>query len=442
MKNETYRIELRCKTGDVNNYYTFLVPFTDGVSPYIYLTYNSTTSCAVSSSNGGSSWSVDYGRDAPFRLWIPVAPGKITDLTASSSDNEGEVKLSWTAPGDDGYTGTAQQYQVKYATFPIITESDWNNLNTYLYTGSLPTPLPAGTTQQVVLTGLPKGINNGWYYFNIRARDDNPADTPFYLCASPPSNNAIAQVREIQPIVITSLVATSITALPLPQGASVQLNWTAPGDDYTEGTADKYTIKYSTWIYEQNQYVYRTVSYMWLDGLTNATIVADGDDLSTQVNLPFEFNFYGINYSSMYICSNGFISFTDASSAYSNTDIPNSEVPNSLIAALWDDLNPSASGSGKIYYKKSEGKVIITYNGVYRYGTTQPQYFQIVLYEDGTIRINYNQLTQETTTSATVGVENQTGNIGKRYRYDTSGEPLYNNLSIEFFNGIDIKNAT
>jgi hypothetical protein len=48
-----------------------------------------------------------------------VAPAAVTDLAATLVQGVG-VQLSWIAPGDDGRTGRAAEYQVKYAKAPIV----------------------------------------------------------------------------------------------------------------------------------------------------------------------------------------------------------------------------------------------------------------------------------------------------------------------------------
>ena len=42
-----------------------------------------------------------------------IPPGKIEDLGASAGPGEGEVTLSWSAPGDDGMIGSVERYEVK-----------------------------------------------------------------------------------------------------------------------------------------------------------------------------------------------------------------------------------------------------------------------------------------------------------------------------------------
>ncbi len=75
------------------------------------------------------------------------------------------LTLLWTAPGDDGLVGTATRYEVRSSTSPI-TDSNWYSAT--LVSG-VPTPLPSGTRQSVVVRGLVFGMT---YYFAIKAFDE------------------------------------------------------------------------------------------------------------------------------------------------------------------------------------------------------------------------------------------------------------------------------
>ena len=55
-----------------------------------------------------------------------IPPEKIDNLGAATGLNEGEVVLTWTAPGDDSATGLASSYSIRYRT-QTITESNWNS---------------------------------------------------------------------------------------------------------------------------------------------------------------------------------------------------------------------------------------------------------------------------------------------------------------------------
>lgn len=93
-----------------------------------------------------------------------VAPAAIADLTVTGSTGT-TLALRWTAPGDDGSTGTAASYDVRYST-SAITSANWGSATTV--TGE-PTPLVAGTVQTFTVTGLQPSRT---YYVAIRATDD------------------------------------------------------------------------------------------------------------------------------------------------------------------------------------------------------------------------------------------------------------------------------
>lgn len=94
-----------------------------------------------------------------------TAPGNITNLlvTAVTSNT---VRLRWSAPGDDDYTGTATAYELRFHT-AFITEANWNSATPF---ASMPAPLPAGSTQNVTVTGLE---TDTLYHFGIKTRDES-----------------------------------------------------------------------------------------------------------------------------------------------------------------------------------------------------------------------------------------------------------------------------
>ncbi len=55
-----------------------------------------------------------------------TTPSAITNLTAALGTIDGSVDLAWTAVGNDGMTGTASSYQVRYGTTPITTQALWD----------------------------------------------------------------------------------------------------------------------------------------------------------------------------------------------------------------------------------------------------------------------------------------------------------------------------
>jgi hypothetical protein len=94
------------------------------------------------------------------------APASINNLAASGGTNAGEIDLTWTAVGDDGNTGTAASYIVKYSSSPITTQSQFDSATTYTQSW---TPLQAGSAENETLTALNPG---DLLYFAIVAVDE------------------------------------------------------------------------------------------------------------------------------------------------------------------------------------------------------------------------------------------------------------------------------
>jgi len=158
------------------------------------------------------------------------APGAVTNLFVSGVTSN-SVTLSWFAPGDDGYAGTATAYDVRYRT-NLITAGNWATSTQAL---GEPSPAPAGATESFTVTGL---VANRLYYFAVRTSDERtnvsalsniPGGIP--VSGVPTDTNA--------PAAVTNLAVTALTT------NSATLTWNAPGDDGTNGTAAGYDVRYS-----------------------------------------------------------------------------------------------------------------------------------------------------------------------------------------------------
>ena len=98
-----------------------------------------------------------------------VAPDAVTDLAAGNMTGS-SVDLSWTAPGDDGATGTATSYDVRYST-STITEGNWASATQA--TGE-PAPQVAGSSESFTVTGLSPSTT---YFFAIKTSDEIPNES-------------------------------------------------------------------------------------------------------------------------------------------------------------------------------------------------------------------------------------------------------------------------
>jgi hypothetical protein len=173
-------------------------------------------------------------------------------------------------------------------------------------------------------------------------------------------------------------------------------------------------------------------TFNWVEISTQpgAVLVTSGDDVNSgPFPIGFSFKFYGNTFTQFRVCSNGFISFTSTVSTLTNDTIPSPPEPNNLLALFWDDLN--VTGAGKIYYYNDGSKLIIEYDHVVRYGTTDCIYtMEAILYPNGKIIYQYKEMTGARTNEATIGIENGTGTVGLEVVYNALY--VHANLAIKF----------
>ena len=157
--------------------------------------------------------------------------------------------------------------------------------------------------------------------------------------------------------------------------------------------------------------------YEWEDISTTGTLlpsVSNADDGFESFDLGFAFPYFGQSFTSVFVSSNGFITFGEGSDQYDNYALPGTDMPANEIAAFHTDLNPGASGD--IYYLNEADRTIIQYENVARYNGTGNVTFQIVLKSDGTIEIRYKTL-PSVANDVTVGVQNATRDQGLTVAY-------------------------
>ena len=115
------------------------------------------------------------------------------------------------------------------------------------------------------------------------------------------------------------------------------------------------------------------------------------DDCYTEQAMPFAFSFYGVEYSTMYIGSNGYLTFVAGDSTYTDT-VEYFLAGNPRISAMFDDLDTRGTDHGDdILVYTDASKVVITFRNIQHFSMTgTSNTFQFVLYADGTIRVSYD----------------------------------------------------
>ncbi|MCX5894616.1 MAG: hypothetical protein NTZ51_02110, partial [Proteobacteria bacterium] len=129
----------------------------------------------------------------------------------------------------------------------------------------------------------------------------------------------------------------------------------------------------------------------WPTDPAGGTQLSLGDDDYLQVTLSAgaQVSLYGQSYSSFYVGSNGYITFDQGDSSYSESLA--GHFSKKRIAPLYDDLYPPAGGS--ISYKQLADRMVVTWLNITQCcSSTNPSSFQIEMFFDGRIVISYLQV--------------------------------------------------
>ena len=144
---------------------------------------------------------------------------------------------------------------------------------------------------------------------------------------------------------------------------------------------------------------------------TNVTPALTDDSNSAAIPIGFTFNYGGLNYTQVFISSNGMIFFGPAAPAptgswWTNSTVATAQANYGILNVLmpfWDDLNPNGV-AGRVKYQTIGTQFIISYLAVPPFSGGGTATFQVILNQNGTIRYNY-QTTFSQGSTATVGYQ-------------------------------------
>ncbi len=385
------------------------------------------------SADQGSSGTNSDNTEA-FNTPEAVPPAPVDDLAAAPAC-EG-IELTWTAVGDDGNTGTADSYDIRYSTSPITNDPEFDAAT---QVSGEPDPLVAGSAESFVVTGLPF---NATRHFAMKVSDESFNISPLSNSASATTGGPPVLSVDTTPITVAvfpgdtatrnlavgntgasclsyGIDFTETTTGPLdPQGGGVITPPTnpipdvkggleIPGSENLRGSGGPDAFGY-TWI-DSNEP--GGPVFVWTDISGTGTSISLTDDDFEEVALPFSFDFYGIPQAVVKIGSNGYLTFGGDGTDFSNDPIPTATDPNDFIAPFWDDLNPADGGT--IHYQDmGDGRFIVQYTDIHRFsdGATTLT-FQAVLNSGGSMTFYYDSMVG-TLNSATIGIENATATDG------------------------------
>jgi hypothetical protein len=162
---------------------------------------------------------------------------------------------------------------------------------------------------------------------------------------------------------------------------------------------------------------------------------------SYRAGLPigFAFPFYGYIYDRFWVSTNGLLGFrmpTSSSAGPISLRLPAAQLQNPLIAPFWDDLNPAGDKriAYRLYGAAPNRKLVVEWQSdryyEHRCGYSDGHYqcidgddvypaFQAILQEDGTIQLQYRNLTGDAIDRgrASIGIQNENASIGLQYAF-------------------------
>jgi hypothetical protein len=170
-------------------------------------------------------------------------------------------------------------------------------------------------------------------------------------------------------------------------------------------------------------------SWIEISGLGTPVNFSTGtrdDGNSPNIPLGFTFPFYGNNFTTVNVCTNGWVSFTSTATSYSNQQLPTSNAyPENMVGAFWDDLD--LRSAGQAYTWGDGNKFVIEWSAAPHYSSGGPYTFEIILYRGG--KIVYQYLTLGTPKdNCTIGIQNATWTTALQVAFNTTY--LHDNMAI------------
>ncbi len=205
------------------------------------------------------------------------------------------------------------------------------------------------------------------------------------------SNNTLATAQDLNASFVTLQTSLATTQRGAVMGVTDSTNYTAAAIPFVfEDISGTGTV---------------------ITGLTNQ------DDASVSIPIGFTFQFYGANNTTVFVSSNGLLTFGSGSTAASNSDLTASPTQ-AAIAPFWDDLHTGGgvTGSNVFYQVLGTGAnqhLTIQWNKIRFFSggsTGDTLTFEAQLYADGRIQFNYQDLVSGSATgnngaSATAGLK-------------------------------------
>lgn len=179
--------------------------------------------------------------------------------------------------------------------------------------------------------------------------------------------------------------------------------------------ATKVSYTYATSLDDEN------IKMDWIDILSDeATVHHDITYYAAhdyvEVELPFEFPFYGKKYSKMYIYNTGFVSFTKRNDdniwPVPPAELPGETVFTNIIAPYWGQHSMDETRTAGTYYRAYDDMMVVSfmeYGNSMNFGVC----FQLILNADGSFKFQYTPAAPDSFIFSTYGVAGISSDNGR-----------------------------
>lgn len=150
---------------------------------------------------------------------------------------------------------------------------------------------------------------------------------------------------------------------------------------------------------------------------SGAPILVFNDDAVRRLELPFEFEFYGLTHNRVFVSSNGFLSFDDTPDpgCCEGQPLPAPDALNNLVSGFWEDLDPGETPRSIRYTTlgaPGQRQLVVGFYDVPHYPAGTPVTFEMILHEQGSaIEFQYRDAGTDGGPHS-VGIENPEGTSG------------------------------
>jgi len=130
-------------------------------------------------------------------------------------------------------------------------------------------------------------------------------------------------------------------------------------------------------------------TYTWIDA-SSGTVLSLAANAYSERLLPFNFSFYDGVFASLYVTTEGYISFNKPVPVQTSGTIPSaSPKAKDIIAPYWNDLDGT---TGNIFVKNFSSYWVVAWENINHSSGLLAGSFEVILYDDGNIIFNYESL--------------------------------------------------